>query len=70
MTIDLSDSREVCDLIIALTQEENSSVEIFAPNADFDGPNSAISVSDGLGNRDKYFGVSVLDCLRKAARVR
>ena len=65
MTIDLDDSREVCELINSLTQDEGSSVGIVAPNADFGGPNNVILVRDLLGVQN-YYGESVLDCLRKA----
>lgn len=67
---DVENAQELAQLLFDLTRHECDSVEIFHPNADFDGPNSRIRVSTGIDENTNYFGESVLDCLKQAAAVR
>lgn len=59
-------------LILQITDPEGSSVTICAVNADFDGPNNVITVSDDWTNWDerRFTGDSLLDCLHAAVAAR
>lgn len=67
---DVENAQEIAELLFQLTQHEGDSVEIYHPNADYDGPNSGISMKTNYDEHTEYFGESVLDCLRQASAAR